>query len=308
MAENGKTKRGRLRVHRVVDVPLREVSGICLRRGPNRQMSLIAVGDQAAKVAWISLPRDEAEFLDWHTVDIARLPGSGLPTRDPQIEAVCADGAGRVLLLQEAPPRAELVDFAMSRVVASINLVVEDQGELARSWYSPDGSRGEGVVLLPGGHLLVAKEKHPAALIEFGPRGSRSRGLVRGGALQDGARWSVADGDQTFVACAVWVPDKALTKACVDFSDLDIGPDGRLYLLSDQSATIARIEDLTPGGGIAALTSAWRLCDLSGKPEGLAFTASGCAIVALDKRKSRRNLVMLEPAIASSPNNGKPAK
>jgi hypothetical protein len=259
-------------------------------------------------LAWICVPREVAELLDWHTVDIARLSGSRLPADDPQIEAVCADGAGRVLLLQEAPPRAELVDFEMSRVVASINLVVEDGGELARSWSSPNGSRGEGVVLLPDGHLLVAKEKRPAALIEFGPRGSRSRGLAQGGALQDGAMWSVADGDQTFVACAVWVPDKALTTACADFSDLDIGPDGRLYLLSDKSATIARIDDLTPGGGVATLTTAWQLSDLSGKPEGLAFTAGGHAIVALDRRKSRRNLVLLEPAIASSDNGAQPVK
>lgn len=61
--------------------------------------------------------------------------------------------------------------------------------------------------------------------------------------------------------CAVWVPDKALTRACTDFSDLEIGPDGRLYLRSDKSATIALIDDLTPEGGMLRLP-AWRLCDL----------------------------------------------
>jgi hypothetical protein len=44
----------RLQVRRVIDVPLREVSGICLRRNRNGRMSLIAVGDHAAKVAWFS--------------------------------------------------------------------------------------------------------------------------------------------------------------------------------------------------------------------------------------------------------------
>ena len=39
---------GDLHEEHVFDVPLREVSGICLRRGPNRRMSLIAVGDRAA--------------------------------------------------------------------------------------------------------------------------------------------------------------------------------------------------------------------------------------------------------------------
>jgi len=37
---------------------------------------------------------------------------------------------------------------------------------------------------------------------------------------------------------------------------------------------------------------------LDGKPEGLAFTAQGRAIVGLDTRKPRRNLVLLEPAVA----------
>jgi hypothetical protein len=54
------------------------------------------------------------------------------------------------------------------------------------------------------------------------------------------------------------------------------------------------------GGGAAALTAAWQLDGLPGKPEGLAFTAEGRAIVALDKRKARRNLFLLEPAIARS--------
>ena len=52
--------------------------------------------------------------------------------------------------------------------------------------------------------------------------------------------------------------------------------------------------------GVAALTAAWRLSNLDGKPEGLAFTAKGRAIVALYERKARRNLFLLEPAIASA--------
>ena len=154
------------------------------------------------------------------------------------------------------------------------------------------------MVLLPGGHLLVAKEKKPAALIEFGPPNSRSRGLVRGGALANGERWPIKKGHHQFVALATWYPDKTLAKTCADFSDLEIGPDGCLYLLSDKSSTIARLDDLAAGGGIAALLDAWRLGDLDGKPEGLAFTAQGNAIVGLDTRKPRRNLVLLEPSVA----------
>jgi hypothetical protein len=229
---------------------------------------------------------------------IAKLAGSELPKRNPQIEAICADGLGRILLLQETPPRVEFIDPKTSKVVASIDLAVEGRGEIARTWNDPEGSRGEGAVMLPGGHLLVAKEKAPAAFIEFGPPGSRSRGLVRGGALADGKRWQIKKGRHRFVALAIWRPGKTLAKTCEDFSDLEIGPDRHLYLLSDRSSTIARLGDLPAGGGTAALLDAWQLGELDGKPEGLAFTAQGRAIVGLDTPKPLRNLVLLEPAVA----------
>ena len=304
MAKNGKSNKSRLRVRRVVDVPLREVSGICLRRGRNGRMHLIAVSDRVAKIAWFSQPRTDGGQIDWHTSGIAKVSGSMLPKDDPQIEAICADGLGRVLLLQETPPRAELIDPKALRVVASIDLVVEGRGKIARAWSDPKGSLGEATTLLPGGHLLVAKEKKPAALIEFGPPQSRSRGLVRGGALAGGERWPIKEGHHRFVALASWLPDKILAKTCSDFSDLEIGPDGYLYLLSDKSSTIARLDDLPAGGGTAALLDAWRLGDLDGKPEGLAFTPQGHAIVGLDTRKPRQNLVLLEPAIAQLQGRG----
>jgi hypothetical protein len=298
MVENAKLNKDRLRVCRVVDVPLREVSGICLRRSRNGRMALIAVGDRVAKIAWFSEPRSDGGRINWNTSSIAKLSGSMLPKQHPQIEAICADGLGRVLLLQETPPRVELIDPKALKVIASIDLVVEGRGEIARGWSDPKGSRGEGTVLLPGGHLLVAKEKNPAVFIEFGPPHSRSRGLVRGGALANGEQWPIKNGHHRFVALAVWLPDKTLAKTCSDFSDLEIGPDGCLYLLSDKSFTIARLDDLPAGGGTAAHLEAWRLGDLDGKPEGLAFTAQGRAIVGLDTRKPRRNLLLLEPAVA----------
>jgi hypothetical protein len=202
------------------------------------------------------------------------------------------------LLLQETPPRVELIDLKALEAVALIDLVIEGRGEIAQAWSDPEGSRGEGAVLLPSGHLLIAKEKKPAALIEFGPPHSRSRGLARGGALAGGKRWSIRKGHHRFVALATWLPDKGLAKTCADFSDLEIGPDGCLYLLSDKSSTIARLDDLPAGGGAASLLDAWPLGDLDGKPEGLAFTAKGRAIVGLDTRKARRNLVLLEPPVA----------
>src|SRR5262249_47147083 len=100
MAKNSKSKKNRLRVLRVVDAPLHEVSGICLRRGRNGRMVLVAVGDRVSKIAWVSPPRSDEDQIDWKTSDISTLSGSMIPKGDSQIEAICADGQGRILLLQ----------------------------------------------------------------------------------------------------------------------------------------------------------------------------------------------------------------
>jgi hypothetical protein len=293
-------RRERLRPYRVMDVPLREVSGICLRRGPAGELTLLALGDRAAVAVWFAQPSDDMAALDWQTADLTQIEGTRLRKKDPQIEAVCSDGAGRVLLLQESPPRTELIDPLARRVVASIALDIPGHDALARSWADPAGSKGEGAVFLPDAHLLVAKEKDPLALIEFGPSRAAALGLSRGGALSPGEAWPIAPGDHRYVPLAVWRPDEALQQACADFSDLEVGPDGHLYLLSDRSDSIARLSDLPASGGTVTALATWRLGDMDGKPEGLAFTPNGRAIVGLDTRKARHNLVLFEPPIAAT--------
>jgi hypothetical protein len=289
----------RLHPIRVVDIPLKEVSGICFDKSRGRRGSLLAVGDRLAVAARLDLSTVEGDELEWQLTPIERLHGSHLPKKNPQVEAIAVDGAGRVLLLQESPPRAELVDVTAARVVASFTLDVPGDDAVAESWSHPKGSRGEGVVLLPGGHLLVAKEKKPAALVEFGPEGARSRGVP---ARQPATRtaWPAQPGHHRYVALAIWEPDASLRTICKDFSDLEIGPDGRIYLLSDKSRSIARLGPLTRGGGAASADASWTIRGLKGKPEGLSFTREGQPVVALDTKKARRNLAVLAPAIAGA--------
>lgn len=292
-------KAPRLEVVRTEDVPIQEVSGVCLRRGPGGVMSLVAIGDRAATAAWVVLPADDHAPLTWEIADLTGLPGAGLPEQDPQLEAVCADGAGRVLLLQETPPRAVLIDPPAREVVAIIDLVIQDGHPLATAWGDPDGSQGEGVVLLADGHLLIAKEKDPAALIEFGPTGEPASGVVAGSVLADGVAWPVAAGRQTFVPLATWMPDAELRRTCRDFSDLELGPDRRLYVLSDKSASLARLSPLPADGGEASAEASWDLGKVAGKPEGLAFTRNGRAVVALDTKASNANILLFEPPVAT---------
>ena len=261
-------------------------------------MALVAFGDRTSIAAWVDLPSDDGGVYTWQTVDMADVEGSLIPRDDPQVEAVCADGAGRILILQESPPRVELLDWAGHRVVTRIALHVPDGHPLHDSWVDAEGSQGEGAAFMKNGHLLIAKEKDPAAFVEFGPEGEAPSGFGPESALEGGAAWPTDHGDRVFVPLAVWMPSVKLEANCADFSDLEVGPDRRLYLLSDKSQAIARLGELVVGDPVARADEVWQLPTLDGKPEGLALTRNGRAMVALDTKLAKENLVLLEPPIA----------
>jgi hypothetical protein len=287
-----------LSVLRTVDVPLMEVSGVCLRREARGDMALVAFGDRTSIAAWVELPDDDAGSYDWKTVDLADVQGSLIPRDDPQVEAVCADGAGRILILQENPPRVELLDWEGRKVATRIALEIPEGHPLHDSWVDAESSQGEGAAFMQNGHLLIAKEKDPAAFVEFGPEGDEPSGFGPESALKAGAPWPTDVGDRVFVPLAVWNPSVKLAANCEDFSDLEVGPDRRLYLLSDKSQSIARVGELVVGDDVARADEVWELPRLDGKPEGLALTRNGRAIVALDTKAARENLVLLDPPIA----------
>ena len=179
----GRDQETTLSVLRTEDVPLQEVSGVCLRREAGGDMAMVAFGDRTSIAAWVELPSDDAGAYVWKTVDLADVKGSLIPRDDPQVEAVCADGAGRILILQESPPRVELLDWAARTVATRIALEIPEGHPLHDSWVDAESSQGEGAAFMQNGHLLIAKEKDPAAFIEFGPAGDEPSGFGPDSAL-----------------------------------------------------------------------------------------------------------------------------
>jgi uncharacterized protein YjiK len=158
------------------------------------------------------------------------------------------------------------------------------------TWRDDPSSRGEGMVLLRDGHVLVLKEKRPAGLLEFGPAGDQPRGLSADTLHISGREWVAPEGD-SLMALAWWPVDATLA----DLSDAEIGPDGDLYLLSDQSNAIARLAlpldvDATP-----EYAQVWALDSSITKAEGLTFLPDGAGLVAVDRSDLGRNLATLPP-------------
>lgn len=274
------SKAPKLDVRDVADVPLREVSGLALRGD-----EILAVGDREPTVFTAAVGPWP---LRWRATDLS---GINLPDGGTQFEAVVSTGPDTVLILQEQPARVLHVDLAAPALLGTVLLDIREGHPLREAWLGDRSSRGESLLLTDRGHLLVVKEKDPAAIIEFGPSGDQPVGWWRGA-----PRAAPAPADATLTDLATWTPNKELRKQLPDISDATVGPDGCVYVLSDQGSAIARLPDrLAPAGGEVGAEAVWRIAGRPENAEGLVILADGTALVGVDTPSPRRNLLRLEP-------------
>ena len=274
----GKTPK--LTVLDVDDVPLREVSGLAVRGD-----QLLAVGDHDPVVFSAALGHWP---LRWQGTDLAGLdlPGGGV-----QFEALEPAGEHTVLVLQEQPARVLYIDLATPALVGTVLLDVPEDHQLREAWLGDRSSRGESLLLTERGHLLVVKEKDPPAILEFGPPGDDPVGWRRGVEPTPPTH-----GDVMLTVLATWWLGEKMQKHLPDISDATVGPDGRLYLLSDKGSAIARLPDLLdPQGGTIEPDAVWRIAGKPENPEALVILADGTVLIGLDTKAPRRNLLRLEP-------------
>jgi hypothetical protein len=290
-----------LEIHHVASLGLREASALTVDHRPQGPPRLLAVGDEDFAV--VSAEIDEA------TGALARIRRDDLrpALRDTAVdlrsgsgfEGVASDGAGTTVLLQEE--QAQLLVFAadLSRLLHVLVLdVPADDAVLNPAWRREPNSRGEGLLLLRRGHVLVAKERAAPSLIEFGPPGDRPAGVTADTVLApDEPFQRPQTAEARLVPLAVWQLSGAT--ALPTINDLARGPDGRVYALSAHTQVIARMEQRLVPGERARATAAWQISDrLPGgrdaRPEGLTFLPSGRPVVVIDTGQPRDDLVVLQ--------------
>ena len=289
------TRADRLQRIDTIDLPVVEASGVGTRR-VDGGTKVIVVGDRTAHVASATYsPREGVG--DWQLVDLAASEHWSDADSDSQFEAVASDGGSLVAVMREDPPEVFVVDTEAKRLHARLSLTAPKGSPAHGKWDDPS-SRGEGMVMLRDGRLLVAQEKRPRALIEFAPRGRPAQGLSRSDFL-DGESWACPTGVVEYVAVARWRLRGRAKDQFGDISDLDVGPDGSLWLMSDQSRAVARLTlevPLVPGGDeIQELPELWRLPKGTTKPEGIAAVEPRRAIVAMDTRSTEGNGILVGP-------------
>jgi len=271
-------------VDQVGVIPIREVSGLALREHAGSEV--LAVGDRDFELAVGKLRRGLVERFD--VIDLRHaLRRAGIEQQTAsQWEAVKSDGCGRVFVLEENPGHVFVFDEAGERLVASIELAFRtidlELLELQKVWNTNPNSRGEGIVLLDGGHVLVLKEKEPRRLIEFGPEDERPLGLrfLGRGAAFTLPRTPVS----SMVPLRIWKFSKASKALFSDCSDIDVDPDGRLWIASDEGRVVGQVAHPRNGRGLN-VASITRLPDKPKftKPEGLALANCTHALIACDQ-------------------------
>lgn len=285
----------KLEVQKDYVVSLPEISALT-RMDTGSAAEVVAVGDVEHTAAILPLDRDErageAEKLSLASVFEAR---DGEPS---QWEALAADGEGHLAVMQEYPGTIYVLNPARSRVSARIELKVPKSSPLHDEWEQDTNSRGEGMLLLSNGHIIVLKEKNPQMLVEFGPEGESASGWSPELFLSRGRPFPLPEQNEvTFVPLHAWKFKGATADLLADASDIAVGPDNRVYVLSDQARVIARFEtELRPSEESAEHKAHWKLPKDVEKPEGLAIDSRGRPWVAIDQKDTDKpNLFVLEP-------------
>jgi hypothetical protein len=285
-----------LHVTEVWDLDLREVSGICERpAGHGRGRELLAVGDQTHEVLVGELrPGGHGRF---ERRDLAPLlAGAGLRTpEDSQWEGIDSDATGRVFVLREVPGTVFVFDAALEALLQVFPLTVEDDPAEAESWEADQNALGEGVLLLRNGNLFVVKEDRPRQLLEFGLPGARAQGLREDLPIAHAGEFPTPEEARvTFRLLTAWDLGGEAAERIGDLSDVTVGPDGRIYLLSDESRCIARLQaTLDPEDPRVEVDRIWGLPDRLVQPEGLVITRDWEVLVATDHDEPRENLFLL---------------
>jgi hypothetical protein len=284
-----------------VDLP--ELSALAVRGGDAGRLELLGVGDKSFSIfAGEAQPPGTGRVSGDLAEQVRRWPSE---RKASQWEGLAADGAGRAFVLQEHADNAEqpshVFVFApdLHELVCVIALAVKGHGaEWKDAWSEHKNARGEALVLLRSGHLLVAKQKDPVRFVEFGPKGSRAAGVGASRFLDEGEPFECPS--EPFVeyeSLGSWGVTRQDRDELPAVNDLAVF-EGRLYAVSRESHRIARLE--TPEGPDeedVAVGRSWPVPAAVGHPEGLVLRDGLVPIVAddlsADEDKGGPNIFLL---------------
>lgn len=286
------------------ELPITEASALAVT-----DAGILAVGDRSSMVVRLAAEGsgDETQVLGSFDVgpaiherfavcasaagDVCKNQLRDLTT---QWEGIQGDGRGRVFLLQETTRSIFVMSVEGRKVEAVIGLAMAAETRKAKKTKGADSA--EGFLLLKNGHVLVARERAPTVLIEFGPKGDAPIGLSAATRLASGDAFTLPTalapgGRVVYEALHTWTLET--TKGC-DVSEIASDEQGRLYTLSESCSTLRRYGSLVPTAETAPAELGWRLPKKVRNAEGLAVLEDGRFLVATDQKSAKPSLHLLQ--------------
>jgi len=279
-------------------IPIKEVSGLTLVHGGANSIDIYAIGDASYDIGQFSL-KGSSRDVSIDKRDVADTVNKS--RKDPsQWEAITADGKDNICILAEVSSDIFCLTSDLDKERSHFKLDVSSIESLKRLWEKEPNSRGEGMILMKKGHILLLKEKKPSLLVEFGPKGDAPLGYGQDTLLQTGAEFDQPKSGK-LVALKTWEFSKSLADLAKDASDITVGPDQHVYILSDESAVLIRLEEfLKPDEAEVHESAHWKLPKQIEHAEGLVIDNEMHPWVGCDiKQNDRPNLFHLTPIDAS---------
>ncbi len=290
-------------------LPIKEASGLCHYVDPQSgRRQILVVNDSDKKLLMLDYEKMLLGDLRFGGFDLGAMSRqqSQSPDESSQWEAVFADRQGRVYISNEEASTIEIFDLVRKSRVGLIELKIpsddERLGDLKTTWEKEPGSRVEGFVILPNGHILAVKEKKPPLLIEFAPNGEEASGVknqtqinvsseVRQSELISGINWpGRPDNKFVYHAKKMWSPGSDYP-AELDISEIAYTDRGELALLSDRLRTIFVIgSELSLTERTFKIKEKLALPATTEKPEGLLFMPGSRVLIASDLQEMKPNL------------------
>ena len=286
---------GKLRILRAFSVPLREISGLS-----RSSQQIFAVGDDEPLLAVLQRVGDVLEMRQtlnftaplWHKYFLCprihnHICRSLAGVINKQWEGLYYDAAtDTIQVLQESTGSIFVFNRAMDQILSRtmLDFFPDRYEKSART----NNSLGEGFVPLADGRILVAKEKFPAAIIEFGAQGNTAQGYDP----RHPPPAKTYEATRTLYPLHYWHLPGSANQRC-DLSDVTHDDDGTLYAVSQTCRRIYRFAPLDPRDEQVQVVQSWHINARIKAPEALIVLTPQMFLVAADVKNTRHNLWLL---------------
>ena len=291
-----------LLVLRTFFVPLKEISGMV--RGIEGE--ILIIGDDAPLLGLVSTADEELELTQ--TLNFTRTlwqkfflcPGAQNDVCSELSRAITSEWEGLyyysksedIALIQESTGSILTFDNKMRSIKAHtvLDFMLKTGKEINSS-----NSLGEGFLPLASGRILVAREKNPTALVEFGVLGEAADGYQAKDTKLATARPADDNSRQVLYPLHSWYLRVASTDPedeC-DLSDITTASNGKLYGISQVCRQVYRFDDLSPRHDKLKVVAKWNLPPQMATAESLIVLKEGVFLVAVDSKEDINSIFLV---------------